>query len=106
MPRIVPSLISIIKGSTDEKDDDEVTELGVEALTKEKEANVVTYELEEAENAVKLIRVFLKHVPEGFIPYIDQSVQIILPLIDFTMSQDLRKQASRCLPMLMRCLLA
>ncbi len=57
-----------------------------------------THEFEEAQAAIKMLKVIVGETKENFIDYADETSRLILPLCSFPSSSEIRKEASNCLP--------
>jgi len=77
--------------------------LGTESFS-EKQQNIVTFETEEAKNAIKLLKMFTEIIPGSFSPYVEKTTLILTPLLEFTMNQNIRKSVSQIFPKLIKCI--
>jgi hypothetical protein len=71
--------------------------------SEEKKINIQTYDTEEAEVAINMLSVIMEELKELYANYVEKTTQIILPLVNYSTNEDIRKSAAKCLPSLVTC---
>lgn len=94
LPQIVPSLFLLIENVFNENNKNEDTD---------KKVNINTFDTEEAEVAINMLSVMMEELQEQFADYVEQTTHIILPLVNYSTNEDIRKSAAQCLPSLVIC---
>ena len=85
----------------DAADDDEDDELEVIAVG-DKRISIRTSVLEEKATACNMLCCYVDELKEGFLPYLQPVVEIMVPLLDFYFHEDVRKAAVASLPDILR----
>lgn len=85
LPQIVPSLFKLIENVFNENQKD---------VEGEKKVNINTFDTEEAEVAINMLSVMMEELQEQFADYVEQTTQIILPLVNYSTNEDIRKSAA------------
>lgn len=85
LPQIVPSLFKLIENVFNENQKD---------VEGEKKVNINTFDTEEAEVAINMLSVMMEELQELFADYVEQTTQIILPLVNYSTNEDIRKSAA------------
>lgn len=94
LPSIVPSLFKLIEKVFNDRpanDDDD------------KKVTINTFDTEEAEVAINMLSVMMEELKELFADYVEQTTKFILPLVNFSSNEEIRKSAAKCLPSLVIC---
>jgi len=115
---ILPSLFSmsesILKPRTeDDEDDGDIDEddhtvfYDVTKEDKKKRATdqknnrtkeINTFETDEAEIALNMLAVFINELKRGYLPYVDKTIDLVLPILNYSNNEGIRKSAAKCLP--------
>ena len=91
MDKIVPSLFKMIGSIASKKFDNGISELGVSDMGGSKSQNIVTYDTEEAENAIRLVLLFTETVPGPFAKYANAATELLIPISEYTYNQNIRQ---------------
>lgn len=65
--------------------------------------SINTFDTEEAEVAINMLSVMMEELKELFADYVERTTQIILPLVNYSTNEEIRKSAAKCLPSLVIC---
>ena len=111
LPRIVPSLLRIIKNIFDyiekmEKEQEE-QESGQNHNSNNEKGNAVkpnNYFGEETEVALNLLSVLISENKEFFSENYKDIMELIIPLVNYKLDEKIKKSASKCLPLILEAI--
>ncbi len=69
----------------------------------EKKLNINTHDTEEGEIAINMLSVIMEELRGSFFDYVNEANKLILPLINFSTNDSIRKSAAKCLPSMVAC---
>ena len=64
--------------------------------------NVNTFDHGEAEVAINMIHIFINELKKGFIPFVENTIVLVLKAVSFTLNNNIRENAAKCLPDLLQ----
>lgn len=50
-----------------------------------------------------MLSVIMEELKELYASYVEKTTQIVLPLVNYSSNEDIRKSAAKCLPALVNC---
>ena len=119
LPHLIPPLLKSAQTDpelnvADANDDDEEEEAdeGLESVTVNihgqghKRITIRTSALEEKATACAMLCTYAQEMKEGFLPYIQQVANVLVPLIKFQYMDDVRTGAMSAMPELLNCAIA
>mmetsp|Transcript_481 Transcript_481/g.866 ORF Transcript_481/g.866 Transcript_481/m.866 type:complete len:1101 (-) Transcript_481:101-3403(-) len=89
------------------EDDQAEEEEGLETIKiGDKRIGIKTSALEDKATAVGMIACFVSELGPGFMPYVEQTAQLMVPLLKFFYHDECRSSAASCCPDLVKCVAA
>ncbi len=70
----------------------------------DKTISIKTAEMEEKNVGIQMLTVFIDELEEMFAPYIQQTSELFISLIDYTSCDDIRNSVANSLPTMLKCL--
>jgi importin-5 len=111
MPRLVAAAgqkpeIDVLDALDEDDDGGAEDEEGYETIrVGDKRIGIRTSALEDKATACTMLACFIAELRGGFLPYVEEVVQLMVPLLKFFYHDECRTAAASCMPDLVRCLL-
>jgi hypothetical protein len=113
LPRVVPSLFQLatlnpetgVSGAaTEDSLADVLSEVKNQPGAGEtSRININTDETEEKDVAIQMLAVFIDELGGGYADYVEQTSQVLLPLVDYDLNDSVRNSVAGCFPGLIKC---
>ncbi|KAA8499564.1 Importin-5 [Porphyridium purpureum] len=113
LPYVMPGLLEAAAQKPDIEvldaldDEDEEEDDGMETIRiGDKRIGIRTSALDDKATAVGMIACFVAELGAGFFPYVEQTAQVMVPLLKFFYHDECRSSAASCCPDLIKCVAA
>jgi len=97
LPKIIPSLFRLIENVFNDNQNN------MNNSEDDKKVTINTFDTEEAEVAINMLSVMMEELKELYTDYVEQTTKILLPLVNYSTNEDIRKSVAKCLPSLVIC---
>jgi len=103
LPHIIPGLLKMVQHDVVAQISGSNTVAAVEEIVADVNGNINTYATEEKELGMQTLITFVDELQEHYSPYLEQTMLVTLPLVNYTMNDNVRAAAANLLPSLLKC---
>eukprot|EP01015_Nassula_variabilis_P019223 TRINITY_DN321_c0_g1_i12.p1 TRINITY_DN321_c0_g1~~TRINITY_DN321_c0_g1_i12.p1 ORF type:complete len:537 (+),score=106.57 TRINITY_DN321_c0_g1_i12:1-1611(+) len=103
MPSLFKMVQDVLNASSKAPQETEQHLTNEEVAEKKFKENVNTSATEDAELAVRMLCVFIDELGTSYSEFVESTVELLVPIVDFNTNDTIRKIVASCLPKLLRC---